>query len=93
MSDEHSGLIRVPVFNGKEKNFQSWCIKFQAYARVKGFHVVLKDTKINITKAEIDVLEVQPSFATRGSRARTADKEKQLKLAKKNLNAMAHLAI
>ena len=37
MPNEESTLVRVPVFNGQEKNFQSWWLRFQAYARVKGF--------------------------------------------------------
>ena len=93
MSEETSSSIKVPVFNGEEKNFQSWWIKFQVYARVKGFHAVLKDAGITITEDDIETLEVQPLLATGGTGARTAAEEKQLKLAKKNLNAMVHLTM
>ena len=90
MSEDTNSSIKVPVFNGEEKNFQSWWIKFQAYSRVKGFHMVLSDASITITEADIEGLESKPSS---GTGAITADEKKQLKLAKKNLNAMAHLTM
>ena len=83
----------MPVFNGKESSFQSWWIKFQAYSRVKGFHQVLKDADITITEDDIETLEAKPSLAAGGTGARTTEEEKQLKLAKKNLTAMAHLTM
>ena len=93
VSEESSTSLRVPVFNGDEKNFQSWWIKFQAYVQVKDVHAVLKDAGITITKAEMKALEEKPLHAVRGYGARTANKEKQFKLGKKNLTAMAHLTM
>ena len=92
-NEESSISLRVPVFNGEEKNFQSWWIKFQAYSRVKGFHIVLKDAGITITENDLELLEVKQSLAVGGTGARTAVEEKQLKLGKKNLMAMAHLTM
>ena len=93
MTNEESTSLRVPVFNGEEKKFQSWWIKFQAYARVKGFHGVLSDSGITIEEEDIETLENKPSHGSGTTGARTADEEKQLKLGKKNLTAMAHLTM
>ena len=40
MTEEKHGL-KVPVFDGEEKNFQKWWLRFQAFATVKGFRVAL----------------------------------------------------
>ena len=72
-NDDSSTALRVPVFNGEEKNFQSWWIKFQAYSRVKGFHGVLKDAGMTITEADIEILEARPSLTAGGTGARTAE--------------------
>ena len=94
MSNEDYGTsVKVPIFNGDEKKFQSWWIKFQAYARVKGFHSVLKDSGMTITEDEIETLELKPKHGSSRTGARTADEEKQLKMGKKNLLAMAHLTM
>ena len=58
MLNEESTSVRVPIFNSEEKNSQGWWIEFQAYARVRGFHSKLKDAGIMITKAEMEILEV-----------------------------------
>ena len=81
------------MFNGDEKNFQSWWIKFQAYARVKGFHQVLTDARILINESEIEILEAKEKYGLSGTNIRTMYEEKQLKLAKKKLLAMAHLTM
>ena len=70
------GLIKVPVFNGDEKNFQRWWIKFQAYSRVKGFHMVLSDAGITITEADIEGLELKPSHSNGGTGTRTSSEER-----------------
>ena len=93
MSSEESTSVKVPVFNGDEKNFQSWWIKFQAYARVKGFHQVLTDAGIAIDENDIEIYELKEKYGSSGSNVRTSDEEKQLRLAKKNLLAMAHLTM
>ena len=83
--NEESTLLKMPIFNVKEKNFQSWWIKFQEHSRVKGFHRVLKDACIMITRDDIETLEAKPSFVTGCTGARTEDKERKLKLSKKTL--------
>ena len=93
ISEESSMSLKVPVFNGDEKSFQSWWIMFQVYARVNFFHAVLKDAGVTITEAEMEMLEEKPSLAVRCAGARTADKEKQFKLGKKKITAMAHLTM
>ena len=35
MSNEESTTVKVTVFDGKEKNYQSWLMRFKAFARVK----------------------------------------------------------
>ena len=85
--------VKTPIFNGDEKNFQSWWIKFQAYARVKGFHQVLTDSGMTIEESEIENLEAKDKVGSGGGNARTNDEEKQLKMATKNLLAMAHLTM
>ena len=64
-----SSLVRVPFFNGNEKNFQSRWIKFQAYSQVEGFHMVLSDAGITITEDDIKVLESKPLHSTGGAGA------------------------
>ena len=72
MANEDSVSVKVPVFNGDEKNFQSWWIKFQAYARVKGFNSVLKDAGITIDEDDIETLEEKAKHGTGGTNDRTA---------------------
>ena len=93
MAEEVTSTIRVPVFDGQDKNFHSWWIKFQAYSRVKGFNAVLKDAGITIVEGDIKTLEAKPKHGSGDTGARTAEEEKQLKLGKKNLVAMAHLTM
>ena len=93
MTEEVTSTIKVPVFDGQDKNFHSWWIKFQAYSRVKGFNVVLKDTGITIDEEDIKALEERPKYGSGKINERSADKENQLKLGKKNLVAMAHLTM
>ena len=42
MSEETSSTVKLRIFNGEAKMYQSWWIRFQAYSRVKGFNVALK---------------------------------------------------
>ena len=90
---EETVSVKVPVFNGEESKYQSWWIKFEAYARVKGFHSVLKNPNLTIIEEDIETLDAKPAYGGRGSDARTEDEEKQLKIGKKNLLAMAHLTM
>ena len=94
MPNEESMMsVRMPVFGGNQKDFQSWWIKFQAYARVKGFHMVLNDGEITITEADIDLLDKKPKYESSEIGARSQDEEKQLQLGKRNLLSMAHLTM
>ena len=47
MSNEESTTVKVPVFDGEEKNYQSWLMRFEAFARVKGFNSVLLDAVVS----------------------------------------------
>ena len=82
MSSDESTSVKVPVFNGDKKKFQSWWIKFEVYARVKGFQIVLKDSGLTISEDDMDALELKEKYETGGSNDRSANKEKQLKLGK-----------
>ena len=42
MTDTKTGL-KVPEFDGEEKNFQKWWMRFQAFAVVKGFRASLEE--------------------------------------------------
>ena len=81
------------MFDGQDKNFHSWWIKFQAYSRVKGFNAVLKDAGMTIVEADIETLEARPKHGSGDTGARSTEEEKQMKLGKKNLVAMAHLTM
>ena len=90
---EESTTVKVPVFNREEKSYQSWMVRFQAFSRVKGFSNVLVDAGITIAEADIETLELKPKYESGTTGARDADEEKQLRLGKKNLLAMAHLTM
>ena len=93
MSGEESTSVKVPVFDGDEAKYQTWMIQFQAFARVKGFIAVLVDAGITIKEEEVETLELQPKFGSGAAGVRSADEEKQFRLGKRNLLAMAHLTI
>ena len=83
----------MPVFDGQEKKFQSWWVRFQAYAQVKGFHLVLRDPGLTIFKSEMEGLEMKKSPGSGGSNEWTTDEEKQYRLGKKIFLAMTHLTM
>ena len=85
--------VRVPIFDGKDESFHWWWIKFQAYLRVKGFNSVLKDAGITISESDVKVLEERPKHGSGETDARTQEEEKQLRLGKTNMLAMAHLTM
>ena len=73
MSEESNSTLKVPVFDGEEKNYQSWKIRFQDYACVKLFHTALKmSSDLPGNKAEIDTLD-----------ATDADEKKQIAAGKR----------
>ena len=83
MSEEMNSALKVPVFNGEEKGFQSWMIRFMAYARVKGFSLALKDgADLPSNEEEIETLD--PSNAAA---------KKQILAGKRNMLAMAHITM
>ena len=93
MSSEESTTVKVPVFDGEEKSYQTWITRFQAFARVKGFISVLEDASITINEEDVEDLEMKPKYGSGATGARTRDEEKQFRLGKKNLLAMAHLTM
>jgi hypothetical protein len=56
--------VKVLVFDGKDESFHGWWIKFQAYARVKGFNTILKDAGITIVKSDIKDLEEKSKYGS-----------------------------
>ena len=68
-------------------------MRFQAYARVKGFHPVLRDSGLTISESEMEVLEIKTAPGSGGSNERTTDEEKQYRLGKKKILARAHLTM
>lgn len=93
MSGEETSTVKVPIFDGEEKSYQSWLIRFQAFARVKGFSVVLVNPKLTIKEEALDDLEQRPKHGSLGVDQRSAEEEKNLRLGRKNLLAMAHLTM
>ena len=93
MMNEVTSTVKVPIFYGKDESFHGWWIKFQAYSRVKGFNSVLKDAGIMITESDVEDLEEKPKYGSGETDARTENEEKQLRLGKKNMLAMAHLTM
>eukprot|EP00957_Ditylum_brightwellii_P126517 9643078-Ditylum_brightwellii.AAC.1 len=83
MSEEVSSMLKIPVFNGEEHNFQSWMIKFLAYARVNGFSTALMmSSELPTRKEEIRTLN-----------ASNSDEKKKIAAGKQNALAMAHLTM
>jgi hypothetical protein len=82
MSDDVASL-RVPVFDGETKNFQSWWIRFQAYARVKQFGSVLKEHE-DLPSSEEEIAELDPA---------NTEERKKIATGKRNMLAMAHLTM
>ena len=60
MSGEETATVRVPVFDGEEKSYQTWLIRFLAFARVKGFSKVLENAKMTIKEEDLEDLELRP---------------------------------
>eukprot|EP00957_Ditylum_brightwellii_P206756 15349834-Ditylum_brightwellii.AAC.1 len=80
MSETVSSTIKIPVFDGEAKNFQNWCIRFQAYTQVKQFSTALK-TSLDLPSSEeemetLDVLETR-----------------KITTGKRNAVAMAHITM
>ena len=56
MDGEETATVKVSTFDGDEKNYQSWRVRFEAFARVKGFVGVLVDSGITIKEDEVEIL-------------------------------------
>ena len=83
MSEEISSALKIPIFNGEEQNFQSWMIRFLAYARVKVFSTVLMmSSELPTSEEEIGTLN-----------ASNSDEKKQIAKGKWNVLVMAHLTM
>ena len=93
MTSEETTTLKVPMFHGDEKKYQSWLIRFEAFTQVKGFITVLEDAGITIKEEDVEALELRPKYGSEETGARSADKEKQYRLGQRNLLAMAHLTI
>ena len=76
-------MVKLPVFDGDAKAYQSWWIRFQAYSRVKGFNVALRKID-DLPEKEEDAEALDPS---------KADDKKKIVTVKKNALAMAHITM
>ena len=68
---EVSSTVKVPMFVRNDEISNRWWIKFQAYARVKGFIAVSKDARIIITKLDVEDLDKKPKYGSREAGAKT----------------------
>ena len=83
MSEYISSTLKIPVFDDKEKNFQIWMIRFQAYFQVKAFITALKISRyFPNSEEEIKTLDVT-----------TANRKKKIAAGKKNVLEMAHITM
>ena len=83
MSDETNSSVKLPVFDGEAKKYQSWWIRFQAYSRVKGFNVALrKSADLPVKEEDVDALD-----------ASNVNEKKKIVAVKKNALAMAHITM
>eukprot|EP00957_Ditylum_brightwellii_P065979 5003523-Ditylum_brightwellii.AAC.1 len=81
---EEATTIKIPVFDGKHENFQSWWIWFQAYARVKQFSTVLKRSN-DLPDNEEEISNLSAST--------DATEKKKAAAGKRNVLAMAHITM
>ena len=82
MTSEETTTVKVPKFDGDEKNYQTWLIWFEAFAQVKGFIVVLEDGGITIKEDNVETLELKPKYRSGVTGARDATEEKSSGLVK-----------
>ena len=88
-----STTVKVHIFDGEEENYQIVLVQFEAFARVKGINSVLVDAGITISESDVETLELMPKYGSGTTGARNANEEKQYRLGKRNLMAMAHLTM
>jgi hypothetical protein len=63
MADD-SKTIKIPLFDGKSKNFVMWWIRFKAYAKVMGFHQALNvDPEPALPVTQKDAEQLDPKEA------------------------------
>jgi hypothetical protein len=53
MADYEGKTVRIPPFDGKNKNFVMWWIRFKAYAKVQKFSQALATTQ----EADLPVMQ------------------------------------
>ena len=82
-SDKVSKTLQLPTFDGEEKNFSVWWMRFQAYASVYGFDVAIK------TKKEADL----PGKEDEVLDETTAEGKKKMMAKKRNKIAFANLTM
>eukprot|EP00957_Ditylum_brightwellii_P155916 11868761-Ditylum_brightwellii.AAC.1 len=83
MSEKVSSMLKIPVFNGEEQNFQSWMIRFLAFARGKGFSMTpMMSSELPRSEEEIGTLN-----------ASNSDEKKKIITGKRNVLAVAYLTM
>ena len=84
-SNEESKVIRVPIFDGKEGNFQTWQVRFRAYKKLSGFIKALEEIlepDLSNSQAEADALMGSNNAS-----------KKKIAAAKRNDSAIASLIL
>jgi len=82
---EDSKTVRVPTFNGEKGLFQTWWIRFRAYAKVAGFIKALETTPEN----DLPGNQIEADALT----GNDDDTKKKLAAVKRNDAAMANLTL
>ena len=83
MDDTGLKSLKLPLFDGEEKNFQIWWTRFRAYAGCHGFTQVIGTTKnVNLPDHEDETLDET-----------VAAEQLKILARRKNLVAMANLTL
>ena len=83
--DNETKMVWVPVFDGKEGSFQTWQIRFRAYAKIAGFSKAIR------SNPETDMPGSQSNAD--GLAGVTAAEKKKLAAVSRNNAAMASLTL
>lgn len=77
--------VRVPTFNGDEDKYQSWWIRFKAYAKVAGFSAAIStDPEVDLPANQAEVNSLTGS---------DEDTKRKLAAVSRNDTAMANLTL
>ena len=79
MDTDSTKNVQVPVFSGKQEDFQIWWIRFMAFATIMGFSAVLTTTQ----HAAVPAAQVEDA----------GDSEANKKARKWNLTAMHNITL